>query len=257
LLESAIRVLCRQRDLEYIVIGGWCPVLRNTSRYKHPGTLDVDILFRQAHRPGELDNVILEFIRSGYIPSAKHPFQLLKRQEINGKDLIYNVDLLHPAMTETMDYAGMFVDHLELDIPLDREEKKLKTMVSVVLPNSDVLFKHAMYDNHCIANLSFNLVDFTGMFLTKVDSCQKPKRERDSFDIFIAFSNDGVDVDKIRILGKEDKRIERSLSKFRRFLQKEGDEFDDRVSHFCDDIQGSPANKIQRTLFGSSELHGS
>jgi hypothetical protein len=126
LLKDTAITLSNFSELEYMVIGGWCPVLRNSSGIKHPGTLDVDILFRESYKSGHLQSVIKSFIDVGFMPSAKHPFQLLKSQEINGKRFIYNIDILHPNMTENSDQIGMFVDHLELDVPLNNSEEKLK-----------------------------------------------------------------------------------------------------------------------------------
>src|SRR5438105_6132889 len=102
---------------DYIVIGGWCPYLRNRSKLVHPGTLDVDILFKEGHRAGALDSAIKSLRHKGFVASAKHSFQLLIAKTINDESLIYNIDLLHPRMSETD--KGLFVDHLGLDIPFD------------------------------------------------------------------------------------------------------------------------------------------
>jgi hypothetical protein len=88
-------------------------------------------------------------------------------------------------MTEDSKTIGMFVDHLDLDVPLKGKETVI--MMSIVLPNSALLFDDSLFDKYTLDNFEFNLVDFTGMFLTKMESCQKQKRERDSFDIYLAF----------------------------------------------------------------------
>ena len=227
-----------------MVIGGWCPVLRNRSGIKHPGTLDVDILFRESYKSGHLQSVIKSFIDAGFMPSAKHPFQLLKSQEINGKRFIYNIDILHPNMTENSDQIGMFVDHLELDVPLNNSEEKLKKMMSIVLPNSEILFRESLFDEFSESGEVFKLVSFLGMFITKMDSCQKQKRERDSFDIYLAFLNDGVDVDEIKTIAKKDTRIKQSLEGFKKYLHNDSETFNKNVQHFCKSIQGSPAKVI-------------
>ena len=49
LLRNTIAVLNNFEELEYIIIGGWCPLLRNKTEICHPGTLDVDILFKEAY----------------------------------------------------------------------------------------------------------------------------------------------------------------------------------------------------------------
>jgi hypothetical protein len=248
LLKDTAISLSNFPDLEYIVIGGWCPVLRNSTAVRHPGTLDVDILFKDSYQAGNLKYVIEAFIDTGFMPSAKHPFQLLKSQEINGKRFIYNIDLLHPNMTENPDQLGMFVDHLELDVPLNNSETKLKEMKSIVLPNSEILFRESLFDKFTESGETFNLVSFDGMFITKMDSCQKQKRERDSFDIYLAFLNEGVNVGKIKSLATSDSRIEESYSDFKKHLKKNSGTFNKNVLHFCKSITGSPAKEILSKL---------
>jgi hypothetical protein len=77
LLIDTISALSTTSEGEYIVIGGWCPYLRNTSDIKHPGTLDVDLLFREGYREGALTRSINALRQKGFVASAKHPFQLL------------------------------------------------------------------------------------------------------------------------------------------------------------------------------------
>lgn len=231
-----------------MVIGGWCPVLRNESEVSHPGTLDVDILFKDSYQSGNLKSVIESFIDSGFMPSAKHPFQLLKSQEINGKRFVYNIDLLHPNMANNPDQIGMFVDHLELDVPINNCEEKLKKMMSIVLPNSEILFRENLFDKFTKSGETFNLVSFDGMFITKMDSCQKQKRERDSFDIYLAFLSEGIDVGKINNLAGKDSRIETSLAEFKRHLHKDSEIFNKNVQYFCESIKGSPAKYILSEL---------
>jgi len=250
LLKDTAILLSKFPDLKYIVIGGWCPVLRNSTTVGHPGTLDVDILFKDSYQSGNLKDVIKAFIDSGFMPSAKHAFQLLKSQEINGKFFIYNIDLLHPNMTENPDQIGMFVDHLELDVPLNNSETTLKRMKSIVLPNSDVLFRENLFDQFTEPGKTFNLVSFDGMFITKMDSCQKQKRERDSFDIYLAFLNEGIDIEKIKSLAKIDTRIGESYLKFKEHLKDNSGGFNKNVLHFCKSIKGSPAKEILSKLEG-------
>ena len=248
LLKDTTAVLSQFTDVEYVIIGGWCPVLRNKSEIRHPGTLDVDILFRYSGNPGFLSNIIEGLIQSGFDPSAKHPFQLLKKQIIKDKNLIYNIDLLHPRMLEDEKFVGLFVDHLELDIPLNNDESRLKKMCSVALPNSEVLFDRQMYTIETMDGQQLPLVTFEGMFITKMDSCQKQKRERDSFDIYLAFLNDAINSESIKRLAKNDNRIGESLNAFLNYLGKKPDEFNKNVKHFSHIITGSPAQFVTSAL---------
>ncbi|MDO8360919.1 MAG: hypothetical protein Q7T08_12905, partial [Devosia sp.] len=208
------------------------------------------ILFRHSNTSGFLSEVVERLIQSGFDPSAKHPFQLLKKQTVNGKNLIFNIDLLHPRMLEDKDSVGLFVDHLELDIPLNNAERRLKKMCSVALPNSEVLFQKRMYTVEEIDGERLPLVSFEGMFVTKMDSCQKQKRERDSFDIYLAFINDGVNAESIGRLASEDSRIGESLTAFIQHLKKRPDEFNKNVKHFWHSIEGSPAQYVLSKLYG-------
>ena len=113
LLEDAAAVLSEFKESEHVIVGGWCPVYRNICGPKHPGTLDVDILFRESNNEGYLSGFMERLMDRGFYPSAKHSFQYLKVQEIAGKRFVYNIDLLHPRMTEDIKKHGMYVDHLE------------------------------------------------------------------------------------------------------------------------------------------------
>jgi len=242
LLKETVSELSKFEGLEYIIIGGWCPFLRNEKDIVHPGTLDVDILFREGYQSTALKDIIKAFIEAGFIPSAKHKFQLLKEQKIQDKDFICNIDLLHPKMTEYDENRGLFVDHLDLDVPLKGEETV--KMTSIVLPNSALLFDDSLFDKYTLDSFEFNLVDFTGMFLTKMESCQKQKRERDSFDIYLAFLNDGVDVNKLQAIAQKNNHVKTALESFKEFLRNKSDIFNSNIRQFHKEIQDSPAEEI-------------
>ncbi|RKP59162.1 hypothetical protein D7S86_04500 [Pararobbsia silviterrae] len=231
-----------------MVIGGWCPALRNTTSLTHPGTLDVDLLFYDAYASHSIDTVIQRLLGSGFIPSAKHPFQLMRVQTIRDKDFVFNIDLLHPRMQSDKDKAGMFVDHLDLDVPLTNAEAVSKKMMSIVLPNSEVLFKRALFSREEIDGIPFNLVTFDGMFATKMDSCQKQKRERDAFDIYLGFLGENIDIPAVIKLASDDARIGESLEKFRRHLKKHGEEFDRNVEQYARLDGEAPSRFILRRL---------
>lgn len=236
--------------VEYMVIGGWCPVFRNSTKIKHPGTLDVDLLFRDSYRSGAILEVIRALLDSGFRASAKHPFQLLKSQKINNEELVFNIDLLHPNMTTDKSVTGMFVDHLELDVPLRKTGRELKSVKSIVLPNSSVLFSQGLYSTERIGGTDFKLISFDGMFISKMDSCQKQKRERDSFDIYLGFLGDDIDIERINSLSENDERIRDSLQKFRSFLKNNRDLFNNNVKMFSQEYEGSPASLVLERLNG-------
>ena len=248
LLKDTALALQKFPDLQYVVIGGWCPVLRNRTALTHPGTLDVDLLFRESYISGSLSEVIRHFLSFGFAPSAKHPFQLMRVQNIRGKDFVFNIDLLHPKMQADTATSGMFVDHLDLDVPLTNEESEFKKMKSVVLPNSEILFLKSMYSQESIESVPFNLVTFDGMFATKMDSCQKQKRERDAFDIYLGFLGNDISVPSVKAIAADDRRIGESLAKFLNYLKSDGVSFDGNVSQFARTIDESPSAFILRQL---------
>lgn len=250
LLKDAATVLSNFSDISYIVIGGWCPALRNTTKFQHPGTLDVDLLFKDSYHSGSIDGILRSFLDAGFCPSAKHPFQLMKSQSIKGKDFIFNIDLLHPNMMEDKEAIGMFVDHLELDVPLNNAETETKKMKSIVLPNSEVLFREKLFSREKIESVEFNLISFDGMFITKMDSCQKQKRERDSFDIYLGFLGECIDVGRLKILAGNDERIFASLNKFTTYLKDNRATFNKNVKMFSYESDGSPATLILERLDG-------
>lgn len=248
LLKDTATALQKFPHLEYIVIGGWCPVLRNKTKLAHPGTLDVDLLFRNSYVGGSIENVIDHFLNSGFIPSAKHPFQLMRMQTIKKKEFVFNIDLLHPQMQSDKDKARMFVDHLDLDVPLTNAETASKKMKSVVLPNSEVLFMHKLFSREKIDEIPFNLVTFEGMFATKMDSCQKQKRERDAFDIYLGFLGKSIDISTITKLAIDDNRLRESLLKFHNYLKTNGVEFDKNVEQYSGPIREAPSVFILNQL---------
>lgn len=248
LLKDTAQALQQFPALQYVVIGGWCPVLRNRTALVHPGTLDVDLLFRDSYISGTLDDVISELLKLGFIPSAKHPFQLLRAQNVRGKDFIFNIDLLHPKMLSEKATSGMFVDHLDLDVPLTNDEVEFKKMKSVVLPNSEILFLKRLYTQESIQGVPFNLITFDGMFATKMDSCQKQKRERDAFDIYLGFLGNEINTSSINRIAIEDNRIAESLDKFKRYLQSDGAVFDKNVAQFSAASGEAPSKLVLRQL---------
>lgn len=243
LLKDTAEALQQFPDLQYIVIGGWCPVLRNKTTLVHPGTLDVDLLFRESYISGSINEVVKHFLEFGFIPSAKHPFQLMRVQNIRGKDFVFNIDLLHPRMQSDKTTSGMFVDHLDLDVPLTNAETEFKKMKSVVLPNSEVLFLSGLFSREAIEGAPFNLVTFEGMFVTKMDSCQKQKRERDAFDIYLGFLGKDISASTIKAIANFDHRISESLKKFVQYLKESGAEFDQNVRQFAS-IDGTAPSKL-------------
>jgi hypothetical protein len=241
-LKDAAKGLQATGINDYIVIGGWCPYL-NHGEFYHPGTIDVDILFNNANEEGYLRKYIEYMMRNDYFTSAKHQFQLLTIKEISNTKFCFNIDLLHTA--PTLEEAELFVDHLDLNILMSKEDRKRIKMKSIVQKESEILFNENMYEEHSLSSdLKIKIVDFTGMFITKTTSCQKVKRDRDSYDIYLGFIQNKIDLKKVLEICKRDQRVHDSVDSFKKFLVKEQQTFNKRVKYFNKEIKGSPAQNI-------------
>lgn len=224
---------------DYIIIGGWCPYL-NRGEFNHPGTIDVDILFNNASEEGYLKKYIKQMMHDGYFTSAKHQFQLLTIKEISNTRFCFNIDLLHTA--PTIEEANLFVDHLDLNVLMTKEERRTIKMKSIVQIESEILFAEKLFYEHVLSeNIKVKIVDFTGMFITKTISCQKVKRDRDSYDIYLGFIQNKVNLNKVLDICTRDKRVKESVDSFMTFLVNEQQTFDNRVKYFDNDIKVSPA----------------
>jgi len=249
LLVDTVAALNGASIRDFVVIGGWCPYLRNNSGLRHPGTLDVDLLFRGGDREGALKPAIEALMQKGFILSAKHSFQLLLEKRVGNQRLVYNVDLLHPDESEL--HPEMFVDQLDLDIPMDAEERQVKKMKSIGSSNSAVVFEEKLYSEFSLKGATFNLIDFTGMFLTKMDSCQNVKRDRDAFDIYVGLLSKGINFDTVSRIREDEARVRKSLDRLIEHLSKDGELFNERVHKFLSPdhrAQESPALGLLRNL---------
>lgn len=248
LLSEAVSGLQEVGISDYIVIGGWCPYLRCNPKYhRHPGTIDVDILFLDATKPGYLERYIRHMkYKKQFFTSAKHLFQLLTIKEIRGERFCFNIDLLHTSPLDRE--QNLFVDHLDLDVFMSEEERSRIKMKSIVQRESGVLFHEHLFNEFQSDDICFNLVDFTGMFITKAISCQKVKRDRDSYDIYLGFIQDEIDVKKVKEIAAKEKPVEDAFNSFCRYLSDKGDDFDRKVKLYDSSIDGSPATNILQKL---------
>lgn len=190
LLGEAVQI-ANESGLAFAVVGGWAPFLRNSRPVEHPGTKDVDLLFEKGAEPGALQHVVGEFLGAGYIPSAKHEFQILRELRVAGRAFIFNVDLLHPA--ESSRNPELFVDHLELPVPSSEFRSDSYFLKSIMIPDAAFIFEgHAsQFEVDCelpmgqTVTSAVPLISEAALIITKCDSCKSAKRQRDAFDIFL------------------------------------------------------------------------
>jgi hypothetical protein len=244
---------------EFVVVGGWSPYLLNSTEHKHPGTKDVDILFSDGAAEGGLEQFVSLLLKNGFMPSAKHDFQLLKPILVNGHELVFNVDLLHPS--ESLKNPELFTDHFDLHI-LDGDLEKTKHVRSIVLPSSEILFREGFRQElEVVAPLTKKstlvpLISSAGVILSKCESVHLVKRPRDSFDIYIALISAGAKRIASAISPyKELDGVRHMLESLGSFVAKKSDtsvelfEFDLRVSKYVsEDINPLPSVEIARLL---------
>lgn len=192
LLGDCVQILSTVNP-NYVIVGGWSPLILNSGQIKHPGTHDVDLLFNEGKKESELKEIFNLFLANGYMTSAKHNFQLLKVISIAGREFVYNVDFLHSS--DNQDKEDMFVDHLKLPVPLNEYCDETYIEMSIKAPNSEVLFRENLYEtieqefllpDGNIRTIKFPLINEAGLIITKTDSVKQAKRKRDSFDIYLA-----------------------------------------------------------------------
>lgn len=189
---TAIATRCGK---EFAVVGGWSPVLRNTAMISHPGTRDVDLLFAEGATKEALKEVVLSFLDSGYLLSAKHEFQVLRTLNVGGRTFVFNVDLLHPHEGEVR--GELCVDQVQFPIPHEDYKSTYIFTKSIALPNAGFVFDGFV----CKESIEFQMPNGTkaehvvpvinevGLLATKSKSCMVQKRPRDIFDIYLAISS--------------------------------------------------------------------
>lgn len=259
LLVEVANVLNRA-NVNYVVVGGWSPYLRYKGPLQHPGTKDVDILFSDATVEGGISQIIELFLKNGFLVSAKHDFQLLKPISVEGRELVFNVDLLHPS--ETHKNPELLVDHLDLHInESDLGDKKF--VKSVVLPSSQILFEKGFFgplNVQCpITSVSATvpLITECGCILSKCESVKLEKRKRDAFDIYLSLCSVGTE-DFAKALRPYAKLagVASMLDALREYIKKKVVEsepmldFDYRVYRYAKDFQvpSSPAALVAKAL---------
>lgn len=242
--------LLNNQNIEYLIVGGWSPYLLNQKQFPHPGTKDVDVLFKSGTEKGQLKEVIQSFINEGFVQSAKHPFQLLKAYELNGNNFMFNVDLLHPDNQAKK--PEKYVDHIDFPV---KESKYMKIDYSgktIILPQSDLFFdkfsflhkQNIQFLDGSQSEISFNLIDEAGLILSKTKSVYNAKRTRDAYDIFLAFyqSRDRVKtISQLREISEKYPDVKTSIQKM--YTQKNLDLFNTNCYEWLSNLDVSESDR--------------
>ncbi|MGX9417457.1 hypothetical protein ACWU4D_08910 [Vibrio sp. WJH972] len=242
LLVEAISAI-ESTNLDYLIVGGWSPYLRNKTEYIHPGTKDVDILFSDGDIKGKIASAVESFLDHGFMISAKHDFQMFKTLNVRGKNVVYHIDLLHPQ--ETLRHPELMVDHFDLGLTEDDTSSTPKIQRSIVLPSSKFLFD-GFFSNvefeHSMCNgkpqkVNVPLLDESGLIFSKCKSAQVTKRPRDSFDIFLALKQPSVNetVNKLKEASKKFPAVKESITSLLNFVEADDSVFSMNVCKYTND----------------------
>lgn len=251
-------------DTNYVIVGGWVPVLRTVhERFRHDGTKDVDVLLND--NPALLESAVRALLEAGYLPSAKHPFQLLRTLQVKEVDssevqeLVFNVDLMHP--TEAAVKEEMFVDIMELNIYENYDPSKAM-MKSIAFPSSTIVFEEHLLSRFRLAaskpfgglkSIDIPLLDEVGFILSKCDSVRSSKRHRDAFDIYFVLSGDkGVQTaSTLRAMGRKFPQVQAQLDILKKYLSESADTFDSNVFRYTKvlDLKPRASQFVAQALF--------
>ncbi|MFZ2725278.1 MAG: hypothetical protein WAX77_03400 [Methylococcaceae bacterium] len=140
-------------------------------------------------KEGGLKDLFSSFLEKGFLFSAKNQFQMIKTYKIAGREFAYNVDFIHPKSDGN---SEIFIDHLDIGVPIDKYQSKTFKMMSIATPNALGLFD-GYYEMYSFMNnekiIEFPLMNEIGLLITKSESVKVAKRKRDSLDIFLAIKN--------------------------------------------------------------------
>jgi len=195
LLGEVVKILERVGE-PYVVIGGWSPLLLARGDIRHPGTRDVDVLFNGGEARLQLDAAFRGFLERDYLPSAKHPFQLIRVLQVGGQPMAFNVDLLHPRHDDgDAPIDEMFVEQLDLGVPLNDFLKDHYLMKSIVTPDIAFVFEDQRWADAEFSSKQpdgsdgsgvVRVIDELALVVSKARSVSSSKRERDAFDIALS-----------------------------------------------------------------------
>lgn len=261
--EAAFAFLLRTTDLlasasnSWIIVGGWGPVLRGvqTDKLRHPGTVDVDVLF--GGNRAEMAKSVEVLLKAGYVSSAKHAFQLLDKVFVGDREFIFNVDFLHPE--ESRANPEMFVDIVDLGVVDELDPTGKRFAKSIIFPSARLIFNNNFWSQFEVPSrghagkITLPLIDEVGLILSKSESVKNKKRTRDSFDIFFTLAQpNGKDTARrFRESMEMDDSVAEQARALRWYLENRSDDFDLNVAKYCENHLGpdSPARFVRTELF--------
>ena len=216
----------------------------------------MDILFDDEPEP--IKSAVTLLLGAGYVPSAKHPFQLLKKLPVAGQPFIFNIDLMHPAESELE--RDMFHDILDLGIKDDYDSHITHIIKSICFPSARIIFDEGLWSSFDFgatlpegtkASDTVPLMDERGLILSKCQSVSNKKRARDAFDIYFVLSgpNGGPAAAQLKELAEKFPQVATQLAELKKFLVDSPDKFNERVQEYAGTTTMNYASLVQDWLF--------
>ena len=256
LLLTTCKIL-RESNVEFVIVGGWSPFLRKSnSSIVHPGTRDVDVLFKDKDIK-MLQEGIKNMLADGFMASAKHEFQMLRPINVDSQEFIFNVDFLHPS--EQRAKPELLSDIFDLGVPDASDPSGKRWVKSIVFQPAQIVFERKLFSPITLNGSSVTgevlhecipLLNEAGLVLSKLNSVKQEKRPRDSFDIFyILIGENGREAtNTITSLKNSIEEIDDQLTSFKNWLLKKAHVFDDNVNRYLKARHDSPSTLVKEAL---------
>lgn len=230
IFEGSLKLLEETVDIakdyieKIVIVGGWGPYIRHVDQ--HPGTRDVDFLFPQESTKEEIEQVLYRFLENGYFISAKHDFQLCRAFEIGKYTYIYNLDLLHPSEGKINKID--FINVMDLDVTDGIRVKKIQT---INIQYGQEIYSAELFENIEFRGRRFNVLDASGVVLSKMNSCHNKKRTRDIYDIFLSLREANA-RDKLIQLSQGNGIVKENIEDYNSKLDKEWDYYAESLCQY-------------------------
>jgi hypothetical protein len=181
LLENAAKIL-HEAKVDFVIVGGWVPVLFHKHRFGHPGTYDIDVLLHsKSLEDGTFDTSADRMLEDGYLRAVKNRFQAHRILQVGNEKLVFHVDFLNEKnQGEQLNLIG--------------GKGKLQ---SIYTPAMEAVFKYGCFREHeKLSGVRFPSVET--FIASKAVAAGVKKRRRDAFDIYISV----IDQDEASFAGR-------------------------------------------------------
>lgn len=247
LLLSSATALNRS-GAKYVIVGGWVPTLMEGHPHlQHPGTRDVDVLF-----DGDISTMrraVESMLDGGFIPSAKHDFQMMRPLHVHGRTFVFNVDFMHPAEKQVS--RGLLTEVFDLGVDDEFDPSGKRWVRSIVFRSAPLVFEEHMWRPRSVSGIlpdgqnvevAIPLLSQAALVLSKAESVKEPKRPRDAFDIYFVLSgpNGGEIHRELSDLAARHPAVAERLSNLRSWIIEESEAFKSRVEQFSKDGVDDP-----------------